>query len=232
LKVAIIPARGGSKRLPQKNILPLNGKPLIAWTIEAAITSQIFDHVFVSTDCPQIRDIAKRYGAEIPFLRPKELASDEATTEAVVQNMLQFLKTNGKNVDMVAILQPTSPLRDANHIKNAVQLYIQKQAKAVVSVCQLEHPYQYCNTLTADLSLENFIKPDNLKRTQDLPIYYRLNGAIYLLNSDIFDDFKGLYRQGAFAYVMPKNVSIDIDDQFDFELAGILQKLQHPSISD
>ncbi|GAA0669987.1 cytidylyltransferase domain-containing protein [Rheinheimera tangshanensis] len=225
LKVAIIPARGGSKRLPQKNILPLNGKPLIAWTIEAAIASQIFDHVFVSTDCPQIRDIAERYGAETPFLRPKELASDEATTEAVVQNMLQFLQNSGKKVDMVAILQPTSPLRDANHIKNAVRLYHEKQAKAIVSVCQLEHPYQYCNTLTADLSLENFIKAENLRRTQELPAYFRLNGAIYLLSSDVFDDFKALYRQGSFAYVMPKNISIDIDDQYDFELAQMMQKL-------
>jgi CMP-N,N'-diacetyllegionaminic acid synthase len=224
LTVAIIPARGGSKRLPHKNILPLNGKPLIAWTIEAALNSHSFDRIIVSTDCPRIQEVAEKYGAEVPYLRSESLATDTATTEVVIQDVVQFLKNNGETVGMVAILQPTSPLRKASHITEAISLFQEKKAKAIVSVCPLDHPYQFCNALNTDLSLLDFIKPENMRRTQDLPTYYRLNGAIYLLNSEVVDDFQGLYRQGSFAYVMPKEDSIDIDDKFDFEFAEFLLK--------
>ena len=118
MKIAIIPARGGSKRLPGKNIKLLGGKPLIAWTIEAAIKSNIFDHIFVSTDSEEIASVSRDYGAKVPFLRPAELASDTATTNDVVTHLVEwFEKEYNKEVTTVAILQPTSPLRNAQHIQ-------------------------------------------------------------------------------------------------------------------
>ncbi|RSM21312.1 cytidylyltransferase domain-containing protein [Aeromonas salmonicida] len=222
LKIAIIPARGGSKRLPNKNIMLLANKPLIVWTIEAALDSHCFDHVYVSTDSEDIARVAKGIGAEVPFLRPNNLATDEATTNDVVEHLVKWIEENITSVSQVTILQPTSPLRGAHHIQEAMALYKNKNANAIVSVCELEYPYQYCNTLDSSLSLDGFINPKNHKRTQDLPRYYRLNGAIYVFDRSLVGKQSNLYGFNSFAYLMNTRDSVDIDNEFDFNYASFL----------
>ena len=218
--IAIIPARGGSKRLPGKNIKLLAGKPLIAWTIEAALESKVFDHVFVSTDCDEIAQISKSFGAEVPFLRPTEIATDTATTNDVVTHLVAwFEEEHNREVTTIAILQPTSPLRNAQHIQESFKVMRDKQAKAIVSVCELEHPIQFCNKLGSDGSMDNFIDSKNLKRTQELEPYYRLNGAIYFLSRGYVNRLSELYSEGTYSYLMSSKSSIDVDTIDDFELA-------------
>ncbi|MBV7413744.1 cytidylyltransferase domain-containing protein [Aeromonas sp. sif2433] len=223
LKIAIIPARGGSKRLPNKNVLPLAGKPLIVWTIEAALDSQLFDMVLVSTDSQAIADVSMSAGATVPFLRPAELASDTATTNDVISHMVEWVEVQHGLVDNVALLQPTSPLRDADNLKEAMALYDEKEASAVISVCELDHPIQYCNRLPSDLSMKGFIPVTENKRSQDLEPYYRLNGAIYIFERSFVGALSDIYSDGAFAYVMDKNSSVDIDDEFDFKMAEFIK---------
>jgi len=224
MNIAIIPARGGSKRLPGKNIKLLAGKPLIAWTIEAALKSDVFDHIFVSTDCNEIAQVSKAFGAEVPFLRPMELATDNATTNDVVTHLVEwFEKEHNKEVTTIAILQPTSPLRNAQHIKEAMQLMKDKAAKAVVSVCELEYPIQFCNQLDANGSMNGFIKKSDMKRTQDLEPYYRLNGAIYILSRNFVGNLKGVYTNKTFPYLMERECSVDIDSEYDFKLTKHLK---------
>ena len=220
MKIAIIPARGGSKRLPGKNIKLLGGKPLIAWTIEAAIKSNVFDHVFVSTDSEEIASVSRDYGAKVPFLRPAELSSDTATTNDVVTHLISwFEKEYSQEVSNIAILQPTSPLRNAQHIQEAFKVMEMKRAKAVVSVCELEHPIQFCNQLGVDGSMDGFIEPSDMKRTQDLDSTYRLNGAIYFLSREYANRLSELYSEGTYSYIMGLKSSIDIDVDLDFKLA-------------
>lgn len=222
LKIAIIPARGGSKRLPNKNILPLAGKPLIVWTIEAALDSQLFDMVLVSTDTQAIADVSMNAGAAVPFLRPAELASDTATTNDVISHMVEWVEAQHGPVANVALLQPTSPLRDADNIKEAMALYDEREASAVISVCELDHPIQYCNHLLGDLSMNGFIPAATNRRSQELEPYYRLNGAIYIFERRFVGSLSDIYSDGSFAYVMDKNDSVDIDDEHDFLFASFL----------
>ncbi|MGL4269053.1 MAG: cytidylyltransferase domain-containing protein [Plesiomonas sp.] len=223
LSIAIIPARGGSKRLPGKNIKLLAGKPLICWTIQAALASDEFDMVIVSTDSQEIADVAMQdSGVIFQGLRPAELAGDTATTNDVISYVVKWVEENYAMVDLVTILQPTSPLRTAQHIKEAVALYKNNSATAVISVCELEHPIQYCNKLPKDNSLNGFIKSNLNKRSQEFEKHYRLNGAIYLVDREHVGNLSGIYCEGAYAYLMDKISSIDIDDEFDFRLADFM----------
>ncbi|MNR10818.1 N-acylneuraminate cytidylyltransferase [compost metagenome] len=156
-------------------------------------------------------------------MRPAELASDTATTNDVISHVVQWVEEHHSMVDMVAILQPTSPLRTAQQIKEAVALYKNKKATAVVSVCELEHPVQYCNRLPKDHSLNYFITPSVNKRSQDLEPFYRLNGAIYLFDRQHVGDLSGIYCENSYAYLMDKKSSVDIDDEFDFILAEVIE---------
>lgn len=222
LNIAIIPARGGSKRLPNKNIRLLGGKPLIFWTIDAAIKSNIFDVVFVSTDNQTISDISLRAGACVPFLRPEHLATDEATTNDVITHMVQWVEVTYGNVSEITLLQPTSPLRNENHIIEAHQLFKDKNAEVVVSVCELDHPIAYCNKLPADDSLDGFITESNNKRGQELEKYYRINGAIYIFDRKFVGNLSKIYGEKSYAYKMEKNCSVDIDDEYDFDFTKFL----------
>lgn len=218
--IAIIPARGGSKRLPGKNIKDLAGKPMIAWTIEAAIQSDIFDHILVSTDDEEIANISKAFGANVPCLRPAEISTDHATTNDVVTHMVDWIENKyGQAISIVTILQPTSPLRTATDIAQAFDLMRDKSAKAVVSVCELEYPIQFCNKLGPDGCMDGFINPKNNKRGQELEVYYRINGAIYILDKSYVGRLANIYSSGTHAYIMERKASIDIDNQDDFELA-------------
>jgi len=222
--LAVIPARGGSKRLPRKNVLNLAGKPLIAWTIEAASGSKYIDRVVVSTDDQEIAVISKKYGADVPFMRSDVLATDEATSIDVVLNTLEQLEISGNIYEYVMLLQPTSPLRTAEHINQAIEFLQSKNADSVVSVSPVAHPIEWMNTLPADRSMSNFFPSEiENKRSQDFPKRYRLNGAIYL------NQVKVLMRSGSlincgigYAYVMDEQDSIDIDNDVDFIMADVI----------
>ena len=215
--LAIIPARGGSKRLPRKNVLPLAGKPLIGWSIDAAKNSKYIGQIFVSTDDKEIADVSSLFGINVPELRPDHLASDTATTESVLTYTLEKF---GRDVDIIVLLQPTSPLRTAQHIDEALDLFIEKQAFSVVSVTPCEHPPLWANTLPEDGTMGDFIRPEALKRSQDCGDFYRFNGAIYIFDARKFMEYGEIrYTEESFAYVMENRVSFDIDQQLDFELA-------------
>ncbi|EHI61345.1 cytidylyltransferase domain-containing protein [Hungatella hathewayi] len=218
--IAIIPARSGSKGLPDKNILPLAHKPMLAYTIEAAIKSNIFDYVMVSTDSEQYAGIAQMYGADVPFLRSDQTASDKASSWDVVREVLEKLKVAGKTFDVVTLLQPTSPLRDADDIKGAMKLFIQQKAKTVVSVRETDHPLEWSFLIDKNNSMEDFARSAyrNMRR-QDLPKRYIENGAIYITQVEkLMAPQSDIYLDGCYAYIMEKNHSYDIDDKFDFEL--------------
>lgn len=222
--VAVVPAREGSKRLPDKNILDFDGKPLIAHTIEAACESSQVSKVIVSTDSKKIADIAKTYGADVPFLRPSELASDTASFDDMLLHALEAL--NARDLyDIVIVLQPTSPLRTTKDIDNAICMINERQAEGVVSVCECEHHPKWSGVLPPDSNMANFIDSEYLKRSQDLAKYYRLNGAVYCFNVEYVMRNGGVrYTEGVIAYEMGKAASIDIDEQFDFDLALLIKK--------
>lgn len=220
--LAIIPARSGSKGLKDKNIKELKGKPMLAYTIETAIESNIFDDIVLSTDSEKYAKIGRDFGAQVPFLRPDNLSTDEATTKDVMVYTLERLRSEGKNYDYFMILQPTSPLRTAENIREAVGLLFEKEALSVVSVCEADHSPLYMNTLDGTLSLNNFMKKDVKTRRQELPTYYRPNGAIYICQVDHYLNNGNLYNKKSYAYIMDKKNSIDVDDEMDFIIAEAL----------
>lgn len=221
--LAIIPARSGSKGLKDKNIKILAGKPLIAHSISAAIESGIFDEIFVSTDSAKYAEIAKQWGAHVPFLRDTILATDSASTWDVVKSALRLYESNGETFDLVTLLQPTSPLRTNLDIIGAFNLFNKLNANAVISVCEMDHSPLWSNTIGDDLSLVNFIDSDVSKfPRQSLPTYYRLNGAIYILKVDYLFNTKSIYDEKCYAYIMDKKHSIDIDDEYDLIMADSL----------
>lgn len=220
--LAIIPARSGSKGVIDKNVKLLNGKPLIAYTIEAAIDSGMFDCVYVSTDSEKYAETAIRYGAKVPFLRSKELAGDNASSWDVIREALRRYEQINMKFDTVALLQPTSPLRTSEDIRNAFHLYCDRHAKSVVSVCETEHSPFWTNVLPENLSLNNFINIEMGRRRQELPTFYRINGAIYIIDVVYFLNGGFLYDALSYAYIMPQDNSIDIDTELDFKLAKVI----------
>lgn len=217
--LAIIPARGGSKRLPRKNVLDLCGKPLIVWSIEAGLKSKYIDKVVVSSDDDEILNTSKFFGAET-IKRPNELASDTATTFDAIKHTI----VNIENYEYIVLLQPTSPLRSAKHIDEAIRLLEEKKADAVISVCEMDHSPLWSNTLPENGSMSSFLRDEVLnKRSQDLEKYYRLNGAIYICKTDKLLENKGFFlEENIFAYKMDRKESIDIDEKIDFKIAEYL----------
>lgn len=219
--LAIIPARGGSKRLPRKNVLDLCGKPLIAWSIEAGMKSKYLDKVVVTSDDEEILDISKSYRAQ-SIKRPNELANDTATTFDAIKHTIDNIEV----YDYVVLLQPTSPLRDEKHIDEAIELLETKNADAIVSVCEMEHSPLWSNVLQKDGSMNNFLREEILnKRSQDLEKYYRINGAIYICKIEKLLEEKTFFiKENIFAYKMDRKSSIDIDEEIDFKIAMAIQK--------
>ena len=224
--IAIIPARSGSKGLKDKNIRLLNGKPLMAYSIEAALDSGQFDEVMVSTDSEKYAEIAREWGASVPFLRSAELSSDTASSKDVILDVLKRYADCGKVFDTFCLLQPTSPLRTAEDISRAYHLYEERMANSVVGVTEVDHSPLFCNTLPEDGSLVNFIRPEvKDKPRQSLEPYYRINGAMYIASVQYYREYGDFYHDKCYAYVMGKNVSVDIDDEMDFRFAELLIKL-------
>jgi len=225
--LGVITARGGSKRLPAKNVLDFAGKPLIGWTIEAALKSRYIDELIVSTEDIEIAEISKSYGANVPFMRPKELSSDDVhPAEAVMHAVRYFTSEEKREFDYVLMLQPTSPLRNEDDIDKAIEFILSMKADAVVSVCQAEHSPLSYNTLPESLSMNNFLRDDlKVKMSQDLPTYYRVNGAIYISKTKrLLEEATFFLKDNIFAFLMDVKKSVDIDSLFDFELAEILMQ--------
>ena len=220
--LAVIPARSGSKGLKDKNIKPLHGKPLMAYTIEAALASDIFDEVYVSTDSEEYAGIAIQYGASVPFLRTKVNAEDTSSSWDVIKEALIRYQQMGRIFNMAALLQPTTPLRNSHDMKQAFELYKDKKANAVISVCEVDHSPLWTNTLPPDLSLNQFIKKDILELPrQELKTYYRINGGIYMIDVAYFMEqgVRELYSKNSYAYIMDRKSSVDIDTEDDFLVA-------------
>jgi len=231
--VAILPARGGSKGIPRKNIKMLAGKPLIAWTIGAALRSRCLDRVITSTDDDEIAQVARQLGAEVPFLRPADLASDTATSVEVVLHALDWLQQNEyAQPDFVMLLQPTSPLRTAEDIEAAVVLQREKQAEAVVSVCKTAHPPQWLKRFGPNgelLPWESGVEPS---RRQEAAPAYQQNGAIYLVKTVTLSRERTFLPERTFGYVMPPERSVDIDSPWDFYSAELILKDKCASKAD
>lgn len=215
--LAIIPARGGSKGIPHKNIISLCGKPLIAYTIEAANQSTYIDTVIVSTDDVDIQRISEQYGALVPFLREAKIASDEATTISVVVDAVKRLEVNGEKFDVVILLQPTSPLRTAEEIDVAIDIFFQNNMQGIVSVNVAEVSPFLLRTIEGS-QLQRIISRSSTIRRQDMPTYYEVNGAIYInAISDIKESLS--FNDNPIPYIMSCEHSIDIDTWDDLEKA-------------
>ena len=223
--IAIIPARSGSKGLKDKNIKELNGKPLLGYSVDAAINSKLFDTVMVSTDSERYAEVARQCGAEVPFLRSEFTSSDSASSWDAVKEVIANYKKIGKEFDVLVLLQPTSPLRSANDIAEAFKVFKDKNANAVISVCEVDHSPLWCNTLESGNSMINFAKTSRPNgNRQMLDTYYRLNGAIYLLRTSVLDNIDKLYADECYAYIMSRKSSVDIDNLDDFKYAEFLMQ--------
>lgn len=219
--LAVITARGGSKGLPGKNIKELNGKPLICYSIDAAKKSTLITHVIVSTDDKEIADVAKKCGGNIPFMRPRELALDDTPHLLVMQNAIEFMeKQEGITFDYVVILQPTSPYRTGKDIDSTIQKIIDTGADSAVSVCEIDPRFHPCKMkkLEGDILTpisEDFIETQG-KRRQDLSVFYKRNGAVYVMKRDTHMVKNKLYGDSTAAYIMPRDSSVDIDTPNDW----------------
>lgn len=218
--LAIIPARGGSKGVPGKNIKELNGKPLIAWTIEAAQRSNYLDRLILSSDCETIIHVAKTYGCEVPFIRDSRLAQDETPTMDVVFDAIDRCP----GYEWIVLLQATSPLRNAHDIDNAIRHCMEHNARSCVSVCKAQENPHWMYTLNADGKMQALFKENTATRRQDLPTYYSLNGAIYIAQTEWLLKHRQFLNHETIAYVMPTERSIDVDTAFDFLYLELLLK--------
>jgi len=216
--LALIPARGGSKGIINKNIIDLCGKPLIAYTIEAAVKSRYIDDVVVTTDSRRIAEVALEYGAQVPFLRPEALASDTSKTIDAVLHAISTLENQGKKYDILVLLQPTQPLRNEDDIDSSLELCVEKKG-GVVSVSEVgDHPI-LIRQIDEDGILNKMLAVDSTVRRQDMPTYYRVNGCVYVNDiSEVNEDLS--FNDNRIPYVMPRERAVDIDEPVDLCVAA------------
>ena len=216
--VALIPARGGSKGIKNKNIIDLCGKPLISYTIQAALESKYIDKVIVSTDSQEIADVAIKYGAEVPFLRPGELASDTSKTIDAVMHAVGELEKRKEEYDILILLQATQPLRTADDIDSAIELFIKNKGQSLVSVSPVEDNPILIRTIDNLGRMNSILPMKSTCRRQDMPLYYRVNGCIYI-NLICELDLNTSFNDNKIPYIMPKERSVDIDEIKDLLIA-------------
>ena len=222
--LGIIPARGGSKGIPHKNITKLNGKPLIVHTIEAAKKSKLLNKIVVSTDDKKIATISKRHGIQV-IHRPSKLAKDDTGGTPVFIHTIKEIMQEDFEPDIIVILQPTSPLRNNQDIDNAIRLFLNNNCDSVVSICKVEHPPFWIFKKTNSDKLNRFIKTGKtIKRRQDSPPLYRLNGAVYVTTKQNLFKTKKIITSNIRGYVMPVERSADIDSYFDLKISELLLK--------
>lgn len=223
--LGIIVARGGSKSIPRKNIKLFAGKPLIAWSIEVGLKSNVLDRLIVSTDDQEIADISKNFGAEIPFIRPKELALDTTPTLPVLQHAVSFLKESGYSSDYVLLMEPTSPCRQPFHLQEAVRILEKTSADSIVALGEV--PKHFSPAWQFNLNQDNKIELCNgknikniIRRRQELPVTYFRNGAFYIFKTKLlFAVEPSLYGEDVRGYVIDSEYSADIDSPEDWEVA-------------
>lgn len=223
--LAIIPARGGSKGLPGKNIKLLNGKPLIAYTIEEALKSKHISRIIVSTDDEAISEVGRRFGAEVPFLRPEELSTDHSPSiDAVIYTINRLKNMQDYMPDYVCLLQCTTPLKTVLHIDGAIEKLVRSEFDGIVSVCESQaHPY-WMQVFQGD-RLEYYVpQVDKILRRQELPPVYRFNGAIWVIRTVTLLEERSLIVKNQTGYIMDLRDSVDIDTELDFKYAEMLIK--------
>lgn len=219
--LAFIPARGGSKGIPDKNIYPVKGKPLISYTIEAARNSRLIDDILVSTDSERIASVAREYGADVPFMRPDELAGDRANIIDAVLYTIERLRTNGQHYDTLVLLQPTQLLRTSDEIDEAIEVYYKNEKRGVASVSEVDDHPILIRTIDDKGILKRLLDQGSTVRRQDMPPYYRINGCIYI------NDIGSLVPDTSFndnpvPYIMSRDHSVDIDEMRDIQWAEFL----------
>ena len=222
--LGLITARGGSKGVPKKNIKIVAGKHLIVWTIEAALKSSMLNRVVLSTDDKVIAEIGKNNNAEVPFLRPEILAQDNSPHIDVIFNAINWLIDNENwRPDYILLLQPTSPLRTCQDIDNVISMGIEKNADSVVSVCMSQvHPYKMKIINRAGKMIDYTEKPKGYLPRQILPDIYFENGALYLIKTKVLLEQKTLFPENTIPYVMSEQNSLDIDTEWDVEIADLI----------
>jgi CMP-N,N'-diacetyllegionaminic acid synthase len=219
--LAVIPARSGSKGLPGKNIKELCGKPLIAWSIDAAKGSKYIDKIVVSTDSAEIADIGRKYGAEVPFMRPVELALDTSPGYEVLEHVILTLQEMGDCYHFMVLLEPTSPLREVSDIDNSLETLVNnmRSAESIVGVCEVEatHP-EFLVTTNSEGFLSRYGGKEFSEpiRRQDLSKLYFFEGTIYASTIEVFFKYRGFYHEKTLAYIVPKWKAFEIDDLIDF----------------
>jgi CMP-N-acetylneuraminic acid synthetase len=227
--LAIIPARGGSKGIPRKNLKELAGKPLIVWTIEEAGKSKYIDRIILTSEDDEIIKAAQKWGCEVPFVRPAELAGDDTPG---IKPVIHAINAIGEKYDYIVLLQPTSPLRTANDIDACIQTCIQKNAPVCVSVCASPKSPFWMYTLNDETKLCPLLQTEpSFTCRQSLPPVYVLNGALYVAQADYLLQKKCFISEETLAYIMPADRSWDIDDEIDFRICDLLKRELLPSSS-
>lgn len=214
-RLAVIPARGGSKRFPRKNIQPLNGKPLVLWSIEALRDSRIFDRIIVSTEDREIADIASATGPYVPFMRPSEYATDTISCDQVALAVLRQLEQQGEFFDTICVALPTCPLRTAEHIKHAHEIFDSRKEPNMMSVTPFEHQPFWAQGINDEGCLFPLFPESFSRKRQELPVSYRPNGALHILDVKWFQKTCSYHEGPTIAYVMSNEASFDIDSKND-----------------
>jgi len=216
--LSIIPARGGSKGIKKKNIIELNGKPLISYTIESSLLSSYIDRTIVSTDSIEIANVSLECGASVPFMRPSELATDEAKTIDVVLHTIETLKSKGEEYDIMVLLQPTQPLRTWIDIDKSIELFFKKNLKGLVSVSIVDDHPILMRTIGDNGELCSLLGENSTCRRQDMKLYYKVNGCIYINSiNEIKKDTS--FNDNSVGFVMEQSHSVDIDELKDLAVA-------------
>ena len=224
--LALIPARGGSKGIKDKNIISLAGKPLIAYSIETAKCSKYIDDIVVTTDSEKIAEISKHYGASVPFIRPTELAADTSKTIDAVLHAIKTLKTMGKEYDTLVLLQPTQPLRTYKDVDGAIEEYYKNDREGLVSVSCVNDSPLLIRSINENGKLVNLLSQNSTCRRQDMPEYYKVNGCIYINKTDEIDENTS-FNDNRVPFIMRKEHSIDIDEMSDLYLTQYYLKIKN-----
>lgn len=215
--LAVIPARGGSKGIPSKNIFNVGGQPLIKYTIDCAKNSKYLDRTVVSTDSMEIKRVAEECGGDVPFMRPAELAMDTSKTIDCIVHAVEILKKMGEEYDYIVLLQNTVPLRKSWHVDKAIEKIMNSNERSLVSVTEVEQHPILMRTLNEDDTVENLLYMNSTMRRQDFPKFYKVDGAIYIQKLDKDFNLETSFNDGKLAYIMDSKYSTDIDNYIDIK---------------
>lgn len=215
--LAIIPARGGSKGIPYKNIIDIYGKPLIQYSIECAKNSKYIDRTIISTDDIKIKEVSENCGGDVPFLRPSELAQDTSKTIDCLVHAVNCLREQGEKYDYLVLLQNTVPLRKGWQVDEAIEKLFNSNERSLVSITEVEENPVLMRTLNEDGTVKNMLQINSTIRRQDFPKFYRVDGAIYIQKLDKDFNLETSLNDGKLAYIMEERYSVDIDTYLDIK---------------